>query len=125
MDDPTPLSKRERQIMDLVYSLGQATVKQVADGLPDNPSTTAVRALMLILKRKGHLDETKVGREGLFQPTRTPRKAGRSALRQIVQTFFGGSLERALAAHLSDPRTKLSKEEVARLRALIGKGGRG
>lgn len=113
------LSRRERQIMDVIYARGQATAKDVVDGLPDPPSRTAVRTLLRILEGKGHLKHKVVDREYVYSPTRSRARAGKSALHRVIETFFGGSVESALAAHLSDPATQLSDRELERLAALI------
>jgi predicted transcriptional regulator len=123
MSDPTQLSKRERQIMDVVYAHEEATVTQVMADLPDPPMRGALRTLLRILERKGHLTHRQVGREFIYRPTKPRGQAGRSALGRVLDVFFGGSLEHAVAAHLSDPRrsAKLSREELQRLSQLIDK----
>jgi len=113
------LSRRERQIMTICFSLGEASATDVWRRLPDPPSRTAVRTLLGILEEKGHLDHAKRGREFIYKPTRPRRKAGQSALRTVLQTFFDGSLEEAVAAHLSDPGAAPSDEELRRLAGLI------
>ena len=121
--DARELSKRERQIMDVVYAHGEATVSQVLAGLPDPPMRGALRTLLRILERKGHLTHRQVGREFVYRPTQPRGQAGRSALGRVLDVFFGGSLESAVAAHLSDPRRakKPSAEELRRLSDLIEK----
>jgi predicted transcriptional regulator len=119
MSDPSQLSRRERQVMDVVYGLGKATASDVLAGMPDPPTRAAVRTFLRILEVKGHLVHHKEGREFVYSPTKTPRKVGQSALRRVLQTFFGGSLENAIAAHLSDPRAGLSPEQVGRFQRLI------
>jgi len=121
MADAGQLSKRERQIMDVVFAHGEATVTQILDGIPDPPMRGALRTMLRILERKGHLAHTQVGREFLYKPTQARGVAGRSALGRVLDVFFGGSLESAVAAHLSDPRRggKLSQEELQRLSAMI------
>jgi predicted transcriptional regulator len=119
-EKPEPgLSRRERQIMDVVYERGGATALEVLDGLPDPPSKTAVRTLLRILEEKGHLKHVQQGRRFVYQPTRPRLRAGRSALQRVLKTFFEGSLERAVAAHLGDPGAKLSTAELKRLADLI------
>ena len=115
------LSRRERQIMDVIYAKGEATADDVVAGLDDPPSRTAVRTFLGILKEKGLLKHEKRGRAFVYKPTRAPGQVGKSAFRRVVETFFGGSLEKALAAHLTDPAAKLSDDEITRLRALIEK----
>lgn len=123
MTDPGQLSKRERQIMDAVYARGEATVSQVLEQIPDPPMRGALRTLLRILETKGYLTHRKAGREFIYRPTQGRGQAGRSALRRVLDVFFGGSLESAVAAHLSDPRRagKLSPQELARLAELIEK----
>ena len=122
------LSRRERQIMDVIYALKKATATEVVDAIADPPSRTTIRTLMRILEEKGHLKHTKRGREFVYQPTRPRTRAGRSAMRRVVETFFGGSLEQAVATHLADPQADLSAEELERISDLIAqakkKGGR-
>jgi predicted transcriptional regulator len=113
------LSRRERQIMDIVYARGEASVNDVWQSLPDPPSRTSVRTLMRILEEKGHLGHRTRQREFIYRPTRARTHAGRSALRRVLETFFGGSLETAVALHLSDPAVRLSAEEKQRLARLI------
>jgi predicted transcriptional regulator len=117
MSDPNQLSRRERQIMDAIYARGGATVSQVMAGIPDPPTRPAVRALLTILERKGHLEHDKKGREFVYRPVKPRAQAARSALRRVLRTFFEGSLERAVVAHLSDARP--SEEELQRLADLI------
>lgn len=121
--DPRQLSKRERQIMDRIYAHGEATVSQVIKGIPDPPMRGALRTLLRILERKGYLTHRREGREFIYRPTQPRGQAGRSALGRVLEVFFNGSLENAVAAHLSDPRraAKLTAEELQRLSDLIEK----
>ena len=114
-------SRRERQIMDVIYALGEASATQVLNGLPNPPSRTAVRTMLRILEDKEQLRHTKRSREFIFQPVRPRANAGQSALRRVLHTFFDGSLEKAVAVHLSDPKSDLDPEELKRLGALIRK----
>ena len=116
---PLYLSRRERQIMDVVYAGGEASAAVVVERLPDPPTRTAVRTLLRILEEKGHLKHRKQGREFIYQPTRARHRAGRSALRGVLATFFEGSLEKAVAAHLADPAAEPTPEELKRLSRLI------
>lgn len=113
------LSRRERQIMDVIYARGAATAAEVLQGLSDPPSKTAVRTLLRILEDKGHLRHVEEGRQYVYKPCRPRLRAGRSAFQRVLQTFFGGSLERAVAAHLGDSASNLSAEELQRLADLI------
>ena len=113
------LSRRERQIIEVVYAKGEATATDVLAHMPDPPTRTAVRTFLRILEEKGHLKHTKRGREFVYQPTRRRERAGQSALLRVVQTFFEGSLEKAVAAHLADPGAEVSPKELQRLSTLI------
>src|SRR5689334_13889280 len=114
-----PLSRRERQIMDVVYRMGRATAAEVHAALADPPSRTAVRTLLGILEDKGHLKHEQEGLTFVYKATRPRAQAGRSALRQLLDTFFEGSLEKALAAHLGEAAGQLSAAELDRLAELI------
>jgi predicted transcriptional regulator len=119
MPDLSDLSRRERQIMDAVFALGEATVNQVVETIPSPPTTMAVRRMMHILEEKGHLRRREGGREVIYVPRQTRGKAGRLAFEQVLETFFGGSLEEALAAHLHSRKDQVSADERERLIALI------
>jgi predicted transcriptional regulator len=113
------LSRRERQIMDVIYQQGEASVSEVLEALPDPPSYSSVRALLGILVEKGHLKHRKTGIKYVYSPRRSRQTAGKSAVRRLVHTFFDGSAVRAVAALLDDADTKLSDEEFERLAELI------
>ena len=125
MDRETHLSRRERQIMDIVYAQGRASATEVVDRLADAPSRTAVRTMLRILEEKGHLKHDKRGREYVYRPTRLRRRAGQSAMRRVVDTFFEGSLEAAVSAHLADPNAELSQKELDRLAQLVRRARKG
>lgn len=111
----TQLSRRERQIMDVIYARGRATVAEVREGLPDPPTYSAVRALLRILEEKGHLRHEQDGPRFVFLPTVPAEKARQSALRHLLRTFFDGSAEGAVAALLDLEASQLSPEEFERL----------
>ncbi len=113
----THLSRRERQIMDIVYRQNQATAADVLEALPDPPSYSAVRALLRVLEDKGHLRHQRRGPRYVFLPTVAREKARRSALTRVVQTFFEGSAEQAMTALLE--QGTLSQEDLDRLSQLI------
>ena len=113
------LSRRERQIMDVIYRRGQATAAEVLEDLPDPPSYSAVRAMLRVLEEKGHLRHEQQGPRYVFLPTVPRDQARRSALQQVVHTFFGGSTEQAMAALLDQSDRALSDAELARLARLI------
>jgi predicted transcriptional regulator len=105
--------------MDVVYRLSRATAAEVLDALPDAPSYSTIRALLRVLEEKGHLKHEQDGPRYVFLPTVARDKARRSALRQLVQTFFEGSTAQAVAALLGEPGSNLSDEELDRLSRLI------
>src|SRR5436853_53102 len=113
------LSRRERQIMDVIYRRGEATVAEVLADLPDPPSYPAVRALLRVLEEKGHLRHEERGPRYTFLPTVPREEARQSALRQLLQTFFEGSTEQAMAALLQSADRRLSEKELDRLAKLI------
>jgi len=126
MDDHIRLSGREREIMDIVYARGQASASDVLADMADPPSRVSVRTFLRILEDKGHLRHHTRGREFVYLPTRPKEKAARFALDQVLNTFFDGSLEQAVAVHLAKPGANISDDELKRLAALIrqarGKG---
>ncbi|MEP7133253.1 MAG: BlaI/MecI/CopY family transcriptional regulator [Acidobacteriota bacterium] len=113
------LSRRERQIMELIYAAGQATATEILDRLPDPPSYSAVRALLKILETKGHLRHVADGTRYVFLPTVAPDRARRSAMQSLLHTFFEGSPEKAVAALLDVSRSELSEDELDRMSRLI------
>ncbi len=119
MPEPSELSRRERQIMDAVYALGEATVNQVVETIPSPPTAMAVRRMMHILEEKGYVRRRQSGREVIYAPRQAKDKAGRRALERVLETFFGGSLEEALAAHLHSRKDRVSADERERLIQLI------
>ena len=104
--------------MEIVYARGEASAAQVLEDLPDPPSYSAVRALLAILIEKGHLKHRSEQGRYIYAPTRRRAKAGRSALVRVLETFYEGSLEKAVTA-LLQPDSKLSAEELQRLSELI------
>lgn len=119
MAQPAQLTRRERQIMDIVYRRGQATAVEVMNEIPDPPSYSAIRALLRILEEKGHLRHEPQGPRYVFLPTVAREKARRSALKRVVHTFFDGSASDAVAALLDMPSTKLSRTDRERLAQLV------
>jgi predicted transcriptional regulator len=101
--------------MDVVHRSGQATVAEVMAALPDSPSYSTVRALMGVLERKGHLKHRRDGLRYVYSPTQSRRAAGRSALRQILRTYFDSSTEKVVAALLDESASRISEEELDRL----------
>ena len=113
------LSRRERQIMDIIYQLGQATAAEVLENLPDPPGYSAVRAMLKILEDKGHLRHKQQGPRYVFLPKVSREKAKRSAVKHLLQTFFDGSAESAVATLLDVSRSDLSNADLDRLNRLI------
>ena len=116
---PDKLSRRERQIMDVVFRVGEATVSEVRAQLPDPPSYSAVRATMGVLEDKGLLRHRKDGRRFVYVPTQSRDKARTSALQHLVNTFFDGSAEGAVATLLKLQSSELTPEALDRLRQMI------
>lgn len=115
------LSKRERQIMDVLYQKSKASVAEVQEGLPDDVGYSGVRALLRILELKGHVKHVEDGPRYLYLPTEPQAKAGKNALDGVVHTFFGGSVEKVVATLLTANDTQLSKEDFERLEEMIRK----
>jgi predicted transcriptional regulator len=118
MPDPSKLSRRERQIMDIIYALGKATVRNVQARLPDPPTDMAVRRMLQILEERGHLRRRAEGREVVYLPAQSKARAGLRALQHVLDTFFSGAVDEALAAHLASKQAP-SLEQLARMRKLI------
>lgn len=122
MPKPQPhadLSRRERQIMDVLYRLGSATAAVVTTGLPDPPSSTAVRTMLRILEDKGHIKHEHDGVRFIYSPVMPREQARKSVLTHVVRTFFDGSAEQAMATLLANPRTDITDKELDRLASLI------
>jgi predicted transcriptional regulator len=113
------LSRRERQIVDIVYRQGRASAAEVSAELPDAPSYSSVRTFLTILERKGYLKHVEEGGRYIYLPTQPRAHVGRAALRRALQTFYGGSVEKAVAALLDISESRLSAEEMKRLARLI------
>lgn len=113
------LSRRERQIMDIIYARGEATVAEVETTLSDAPSYSTVRAILRILERKGFLKHREDGPRYVFLPTEPHQKASRHAIQRVLDTFFAGSLANAVAALVDTSEAKLSPAELKRIEALI------
>ena len=119
MPDNSTLSRRERQIMDILYRLGSATAAEVQENLAEAPSYSAVRALLRILEEKGHLKHAYDGPRYVYAPIVSRPVAQKSALKQIVKTFFDGSTSNAVAALLDMSASDLSEGELNRLAKLV------
>jgi len=117
--NPRHFSKRERQIMDVLYRQGRATAADVRAGMPDPPSYSAVRTLLRILEDKGHVRHEPDGVRYVYVPVVGAAKAQRSALKHLVDTFFGGSASRGMAALFELSGGDLDETELRRLRQMI------
>lgn len=118
---PHDPSRRERQIMDVIFARGEASAADVTAALPDPPSYSAVRAMLRILEEKGALKHREDGPRYVYLPTESRAKASRTALQRVVKTFFDGSLASAVAA-LVDPRDgTLPREELEKIEDIIRK----
>src|SRR5215471_19344853 len=113
------LSRRERQIMDVIYSKGKATAAEVLESLPDPPGYSAVRAMLRLLEEKGFIRHEQDGPRYVFLPTLSLERARQSAMKQLLQTFFDNSAEQAVAALLDMSRANMSDSELERLSRLI------
>jgi predicted transcriptional regulator len=113
------LSRRERQIIDILYTRGRATAAEVMGALPDPPSYSAVRAMLRILEEKGHVRHEQDGPRYIYLPTVGHENAKKSAMRHMLQTFFDGSASQAISALLDDHNAKLSDAELDRLAGII------
>jgi len=118
------LSRRERQIIDILYTQGRGTAAEVQAALPDPPSYSAVRAMLRILEEKGHVRHEQDGPRYVYLPTIARDNAKRSAMRHMLQTFFDGSAEQAISALLDDASTKMSDVELDRLARMISEARR-
>ena len=118
MVEPNTLSRRERQIMDIIFARGDATVKQIQELLEDPPTLMAVRRMLQILEEKGHLNRHKVSREVVYSPRESRKSAGASALKHVIDTFFSGAIDEALATHFAR-KEEVSSEQLARLQEMI------
>ena len=115
------LSRRERQIMDILYRSGKASASDVLNAMPDPPSYSAVRAMLRVLEEKGHVKHQEEGLKYVYAPVVARDKAKRSAVKHVMETFFNGSAEQIVAALLDVSSTRLSRDELDRMAALIEK----
>ena len=118
------LSRRERQIMDFLFSRGRASAAEVMEGIPDPPSYSAVRALLRTLEDKGHVVHEEQGRAYVYKPTIGREQARKTALKHLLKTFFGGSTEQAMAALLDLSGQRMGHDELDRLAELVERAKR-
>jgi len=121
MKKPDPLTRREREIMDILHRRGRATAHEVMDDLADPPSYSAVRTFLRLLEERGHVRHEQDGPRYVYTPTVARREAQRSALAHLVDTFFDGSVEDAVATLVESSKPKLSAQELDRIAALVAK----
>jgi BlaI family penicillinase repressor len=119
------LSRRERQIMDILFAQGRATAADVMGALPDAPSYSAVRAMLRILEEKGHVRHEQDGPRYVYAPTVARDSAKKSAIRHVLRTFFEGSTSQAISALLDDEGARLSDAELDRLARMIERARKG
>lgn len=118
------LSRRERQIMDVICQKGKATANEVFEVLPDPPSDTSVRKLIRILEQKGYLTHKLEGKQYIYRPTVPPSRIKRAAIEHMLDTFFDGSALKAVAALLNVSKDKLSADEMKQLSEMIEEASR-
>lgn len=121
MKKPDPLTRREREIMDILHRRGRATAHEVMDDLADPPSYSAVRTFLRLLEERGHVRHEQDGPRYVYMPTVARREAQRSAIAHLVDTFFDGSVEDAVATLVESSKPKLSAQELDRIAALVAK----
>jgi len=123
--DPNPsptypsLSRREREIVEIIHRLGTPTLSEIIAEMSDPPVRAAVRTLMNILERKGHVTHGKQGREFVYQATRSREREGGSSLKRLLSTFFKGSLSDAIACHFAESPESLNKSELDEIAELV------
>lgn len=108
--------------MEILFSLGQATMGDLAQHMDAPPTRPALRSIIKMLEQKGHLVQCGTrGREHVFKPARAPEREGQAAWRKVLSTFFGGSMRDGLAAYLNDPSVNISAEEIETIEGLLAK----
>ena len=112
-------SRRERQILDILFAQGEATAVQIHDAMADPPSDATIRTILKILEEKDAVTRRKDGKRYIYRPRKQKATEGKSAMRRVLKVFYEGSLEQALTAHLLDPKTSLEPEAIENLRKLI------
>ena len=118
------LSRRERQIMEILFQRGKASASEVREAMEDAPGYSAVRAMLRVLEEKGHVRHQEEGLKYVYVPTVARDKAKRSAVKHVLDTFFGGSPEQIVAALLDVSATRLTREELDRMSELIERAKR-
>jgi predicted transcriptional regulator len=116
---PQLLTKRERQIMDVLYRLGRATATEIMAEVPGAPGNSTIRTQLRVLERKGHVKHEEIGLRYIYMPTVPRHSARKSALRHVVDTFFDGSTAKAVAALLGGEAARVTDEELDRIAELV------
>ena len=119
MTDLSALSRRERQILEILFANEEATVLEIQERLPNAPSDMAIRRLLAILEDKGHVRRRKQGRGHVYRPRVSKQRAAKRALKSVLDTFFGGDVDRALAMHLADKKTEITTDQFDQMLRLI------
>ena len=119
MSELANLSRRERQIMEVLYAHGPSTALEVQGGVPNAPGDMAIRRFLKILEEKGHVAHKRVGRENVYRAKHPKQKVAKKALSSLLETFFDGCIDNALATHLSKPGVEVSDEQFERMLKLI------
>ena len=110
-----PLSRRERELLEIIYRLRNSTVTEIMRQMEEPPTRAAVRFLLRVMEEKGHICHTKRGREFVYEATQPRQSVGKSALHNVLHTFFDGSLQKGLGAYLADPKVQYDGSELAQL----------
>jgi predicted transcriptional regulator len=113
------LTRRERQILDVLYRLEEASASEIVEAMPDELANATVRTQLRFLEEKGAVAYRREGKKFLYRAIKPKKNAAKTALRSVLNVFFGGSIEDAVATHLADPKSKLSSDQLERLRNLI------
>ena len=113
------LSRREREVVDILFRTGRATAVEIGEAMAAPPSNASIRTVLRVLEAKGIVKRRRTGRRDVYEVRKNRKKEGQSALRRVLDVFFSGSVLDAVAAHLADPKNRLDPDEADRLRALI------
>lgn len=113
------LTRRERQILDVLYRLEEASASEIVEAMPDELANATVRTQLRFLEEKGAVTYRREGKKFLYRAIKPKKNAAKTALRSVLNVFFGGSIEDAVATHLADPKSKLSSDQLERLKNLI------
>jgi predicted transcriptional regulator len=114
-----PLSRRERELLEIIFRLRKSTVTEIMDEMEEPPTRAAVRFLLRVMEEKSHIRHTKRGREFVYEATQPRQSVGKSALHNVLHTFFDGSLQKGLGAYLADPKVHYDGETLEELAEMI------